>query len=750
MLSLHKFYSNLFSYLALIPLSLAHASDTDIYNYRIGLVLSGGGARGLAHIGVLKELEKMRIPIHAIAGTSMGALIGGIYASGVPLLKMEQLILEMNWNEMFTDDPPRSVWPMPRKLAAERPTWDFTIGLRDGEFRLPKGAISGQKIQLLFAKLVQHTENLDDYDAMPIPFRVVATNLETGQLKVFDRGPLATALLASMSVPGLFAPLEQTDGLYVDGGLVRNLPIDIVRKMNVNVVIAVNLGGSYLKRERLNNIFGITGQMITILMEQNVQKSLAELNLQRDVLITPELGDIESTQFERGKDTIPIGERAVQKVAAQLRRYQMNIATYANWHSTRLYQNRTAPIYIKSVRIAGLENVNPKIFKQLQYNHTHSLLNRQSLEQDVQAVYSSGDFERIAYQIQHTKEGNILVIEAIEKSWGPGYLSFGLELMHDHQGDSRFGLRSTYRQTWLNNLNAEWTTDLTIGNTPHLHTALKQPWSIHEPGFIRPYLDFGITPMHIYHNNQRLARYDIHAVELGTEIGTTWGTDWEWRLGPYWKKRQFNLDTGSPIWPVGTIRDSGLKTHVIFDTLDSGYVPHHGQRWVVEYQYPMEIVDGLESYQRVYASWQGAYPVGTGSVMGILRGGSSLGTNIPYYDQFSLGGFLNLTGYASEQFRGRKMLYASLTYHQLLTVLPSPLGRGLYLGGSLEAGRLWNEDWFLTAFSGIPTLSDANKPLYSASLFLGADTSLGPIYLGIGWSATGSQGLYVLLGKNTW
>ena len=241
---------------------------------RIGLVLSGGGARGAAHIGVLKVLQELRIPIHAIAGTSMGSLVGGGYAAGLPAEELERRVTAVDWDNLFNDAPPRKGWPARRKQQTVNPTWDFTIGVRNGQFALPKGAISGQKVQLFFNDLVKGAETAQDFDDLPIPFRAVATNLENGEMKVFDRGPLPVAMRASMSVPGLFAPMEWDNNLYVDGGLVRNLPIDVARTMGVDVVIAVNLGSGYLPRDQLGTILGVTGQMIAILTEQNVQVSL--------------------------------------------------------------------------------------------------------------------------------------------------------------------------------------------------------------------------------------------------------------------------------------------------------------------------------------------------------------------------------------------------------------------------------------------------------------------------------------------
>jgi len=733
----------IFAFALLLSLGLAPATAAEP---RIGLVLSGGGARGAAHIGVLKVLQALRIPVHAIAATSMGALVGGAYASGVPLTEMERRVTAMDWGALFNDDPPRPTWPMRRKREAERPTWDFSIGQRDGTFRLPKGAIAGQKVQLFLADLVKNADGLTHYDQLPIPFRAVATNLENGQLKVFDHGPMAEALRASMSVPGLFAPLERADGIYVDGGLVRNLPVDIVRRMGVDVVIAVNLGSSYLKREQLGTILGITGQMIAILTEQNVERSLTELDPRRDLLIVPELGDISAADFNRAAEAIALGEAAARKAAPRLVRYQIAPELYAAWQARRLRGNRHDPTQVDEVRISGLENVNPTVFAPLRHNNARRPLDRRRLERDVQAVYGSGDFERISYRVEHQDDRGLIIVDAVEKGWGPGYLSFGLGLMNDYHGDSRFGLRGSYRQTWINALGADWTTDVTLGNAPDLYSELYQPLRVDRAGFVAPYLDLGSAPLHVYAGNDRIARYDMSHLRLGADLGTTLGTAAELRLGAYWGNRNLAVDTGSRVLPEGGLQDSGTRLRLLLDTLDSGYVPRHGHRLALDYQRPLRAFGADIEYHRLYASWQGAYSLGADSLVGTLRGGSGLGDIIPYYDQFALGGFLNLPGYANEQFRGSEMAYGSLVYYRRIAALTPPLGRGLYVGGSLEAGQLWGGDVFMGSAANDLALTP-EELRYGASLFFGADTWLGPFYLGWGLSGTGNSSFYVLLGQ---
>ncbi len=712
---------------------------------RIGLVLSGGGARGAAHIGVLKVLEELRIPIHAVVGTSMGSLVGGGYAAGLTAEELERRVTQVNWDVLFNDDPPRETWPARRKGTSMNPTWNFTIGVRDGQLRLPKGAISGQKVQLFFNDLIKGAETATNFDELPIPFRAVATDLENGEMAVFDQGPLSVAMRASMSVPGLFAPMEWEDRIYVDGGLVRNLPIDVARQMGVDVIIAVNLGSGYLPRDQLGTILGVTGQMIAILTEQNVQVSLKQIDPRRDVLIVPDLGNITSSDFARAPEAIATGVAAARKAAPQLARYQVSEAEYAAWKRGRFGPGR--PVQrVGEVRIAGLERVNPAVFAGLIENHEDQPLDRAQLDQDIQQLYGRGDFERINYHFEPQLGGDDrLIIDAIEKAWGPGYLGFGLGLLTDNQGDSRFGLRATYNQTWLNRLGAEWSTELTLGNAPSIRTEFYQPLNLDQAVFVAPYLEDSLTPDSVFLKNQRVARYDVTRGRVGADVGITLD-GLELRAGPYFGQTDVALDTGARELPEGGVIDSGMRARIVYDTLDSAAAPRAGVRLSLETMSPLQALGAEVDYTRALFSATTARSFGANTIAGSFKAGSSFGANMPYYDQFPLGGFLNLSGYANEQFRGNEMAFGALAYYRQIASLPPPLGRGLYLGASVEAGWLSN-GIIHNANTGENVLLSPEATRFGGSVFFGSDTWLGPAYLGLGVAGTGESTIYVLIGR---
>ncbi len=537
--------------------------------------------------------------------------------------------------------------------------------------------------------------------------------------------------------------METEDGgIYVDGGLVRNLPVDVVRSMGVDMVIAVNLGSSYKKREELGTIVGVAGQMIVILTEQNVEHSLKELEEGRDILILPELGDITAGDFKRADEAIAVGEQAVRAAAPRLAHLSLSEADYAAWRKARFDVHRPGPPVVDEVRITGLNNVNPQVFDRLKEANTGKPLDRPKLDQEIQTLYSHGDFERISYRLTRQGERDLLIVDALEKSWGPGYLSFGLGIYSDFEGDNRFSIRGTYRHTWVNDLGAEWTTDLTVGNDAGLFTEFYQPFNLERSGFVAPYLDLNRAPMSVYQGNERIARYNIVRARLGFDLGTTFSSGSELRLGAYMGRSRFEVDTGDQLLPQGSRADSGVRLRFIHDTLDNAWLPRSGDRVKLDFTRPLSAFGAEQEYDHLEASLRDAWKFGEHSLVGNLRGGSSFGDEMPYYEQFDLGGFLKLSGYANEQFRGNQVAYANLVYQRQIATLTPPLGRGLYLGGSLEYGRLWDVPMDQT---GTPL--NPEKGRYGGSLFFGADTWLGPFYLGWGLSGEGESTFYVLLGQ---
>ncbi|HEX6691527.1 MAG TPA: patatin-like phospholipase family protein, partial [Burkholderiales bacterium] len=494
---------------------------------RVGLALGGGGARGVAHLGVLKVLEELRIPISCIAGTSMGALVGGVYASGMPLDELTARVGRINWDDTFNDDPPRTEKPFRAKRDDFINLLPLEIGQRGFALLLPPGATAGYKAEFLLRDLVQHAGNFagQDFDQLPIPYRALATNIENGTSRVFSSGDLVKAMRASMSVPGAIAPVEIEGVLYVDGGLLQNVPVQAARDACADVVIAVNVGSGLLKRDELGSILGITQQMINVLMEQNVRASIGIVGPD-DVLIAPPLGDFSSADFSHAMPLVAVGEASARAQAERLRRFSVSEEEYRKWRASVDARLPVVPP-VTDLRVATtLGRVNPEVIER-QLAEVPGIDLRRRREQDfsvpnlnrrLEEVYGGGDFERMDYSFADTQGGRTVEVRGVEKSWGPNYVKFGGSLASDKE-QTRFNLALSHRATWLNSLGAEWRNDAQIGYHDRVASEFYQPLHFRSGVFVAPRVEFNQNPIAFFVDGRRIGQYMVQTTRAHLDFG---------------------------------------------------------------------------------------------------------------------------------------------------------------------------------------------------------------------------------------
>jgi NTE family protein len=447
---------------------------------RIGLVLSGGGARGLAHVGVLKVLESARVPVDVIAGTSMGAIIGGLYASGMSADELERELLSLDWDKVFASRVARESLSLRRKEEDFEISPAIEIGLNpvDGQPMLPLGSVSSRGLELLLRRYTLPVRAVRDFDALPIPFRAVATDMETGAGVVFRDGDLAEALRASMSVPGVFPPSDVGGRILGDGGLVNNLPVDVVRALGADIVIAVNVGTPLARRDTLGTVLGLTAQMINILTEQNVQRSLASLDAARDVLIAPDLARLSSGDFARSRELMALGSLQAASQQARLAELALAPAAWRAWLAQR--DERAAPVVasIVSVRFEGTAATHPERRQALLESQPGRPFDVAAAERDSRQLAASGDYLHADYRVEDLPAGTGLVFSLEEKPWGPNYFRMGLELSSDFNGRGSYNVKLSHNRHWLNEWGGEWRNLLQLGATPRLHSEWYQPLGI--------------------------------------------------------------------------------------------------------------------------------------------------------------------------------------------------------------------------------------------------------------------------------
>ena len=713
-------------------------ADATTARPRIGLVLSGGGARGGAHIGVLKVLEELRVPVDMIVGTSAGSIVGSAYASGLPLPDIETEMQGLSTSTLF-HDVSRDDAPYRRKADDAINYLGPEMGLSLNGLSLPKGAVAGVSLEAVLRRLTRR-QSSTSFDRLPIPFRAVATDLASAEMVVISQGQLALAARASMAVPGAVNPVEIDGRLLVDGGLKRNLPVDVARKMGADVVIAINIGTPLLKRGQITSLLSVTDQVLRILTDANVEQSVRELT-PRDVLIKPDLKDISSSAFDRLSEASRQGELAAREASVQLSRYSLSEAAYLAHLKARARSEGDVAQVIDEVRVVGTRVVNPEVVLAAMETKAGAPLDPQQLDRDIKRIYSRGDFESVNYTVtEEPGEGRVLIAEVTEKSWGPNFLRFGLTLSSDLEGNSFFNLLASHRWTWLNALGAEWRNDVQLGQTDRLMSEWYQPLTERQRAFIAPRVELADEPFDLYNpdNDKRLARFRRQSSEVGLDLGTPLGNGGEARLGVVRGRARFTDDTSfiSASELSTRVQVGGVLARLRMDRLDSLSFPRSGWAADLRLFFSRPDLGADEAYTKASLAVQGATHWGPHALRAAVRAGGNLKDgSLPPHELFKLGGFLQLSGYKTGQLLGTDMRFGRVVYNYRLSG-PGFLD-GMYAGASLEAGRI----------SDLALLGATPKTRHGGSLYFALDTPIGPFYLAYGVGDGGNRAAYLFLGQ---
>ncbi len=709
---------------------------------RTCLVLSGGGARGAAHVGVLRVLEELRVPVDCIVGTSLGSIVGGAWVAGASPSDMEIALRTARWDVVLGDQPerPRRSW---RSKELERlRIFGAELGIRDGKAVLPGGAVIGQQLEGFLRELLGPPVERASFDELPIPFRALATDIETGKLVILSSGSLNAAVRASMSVPGAFAPQEIDGRLLVDGGLVRNLGVDVARSLGAERVIAVNLGTPLSPRDQVTSLLGVTSQMINILTEQNVQASLAQLGPQ-DVLVTPELGSFSAANFAEAWTIIAAGERAARAVKDRLAAFAVAEPEYIAWQAARQGAADGGPAVTMGLDTSGLEFVNAAALQATFDDVVPAQPRMSDVDRAIEALYATDDFEQVTLRTEPSPAGTAFVLVPKEKSWGPNYLRLGTTLSTDLEGRSAFTFFGDLRSTWLNSRGLEWRNSASLGDVVGLRSELLQPIDLGRRGFAGVFVDGRRRLDDAYVGQEAVGRFRNDVLTAGIELRSRYRTDAEFRLGLRRSFYQARQETGLPTPSIDTDAAS-LYAQAVFDRLDDWDFPRSGTFARFEYERAFEALGGDEQFDKALVEVQRAFGRDRHSVSVLARYGTSFGSDLPIFEGFALGGFQNLSGYGERQVIANQIAFGRVVYGYEIGSGGAVAGR-LILGGSLELGRL-RERLNLARPVGISAPEKMNL-VTAGSLFVAADTVLGPLYFGAGLGEGGERALYIFLGR---
>lgn len=705
---------------------------------RIGLVLGGGGARGAAHVGVLKVLEEQGIAVDFIAGTSMGAIVGALYASGYRAADIERILNEIDWAAALRDQPDRELLSPQRKADAALIPSSLEIGIGLDGLRTPKGLIQGQNLGLLLRSLLLHVADTDDFDQLPIPFRAVAADIVTGQPVILGAGDLVDAVRASMSVPGAFQPIRIGDHLLVDGGVVDNVPIDVARAMGAERLIAVDVGAGLADEDALASPASVTMQVISILMDRQTRQTL-ELLDDGDVLIRPDLGDIGSADFPRAAEAVPLGEAAARIAIAELQAFgasEQRLASFA----ARPVPHAADPGTIKRIEVDHSLSRTAFLVDSRLRNPVGEPAELARIERRIGELYGEGHYERITYTLGEQGDDLVLYVTPIDKTWGPHFLRLGLRLSDDFDGGSAYQLDALARIASDIRPGSEWRVRLGLGELNELGASWRLPFGEHARSYIHPYASARAIdqPLFVEDQSAELARLRWTRGRFGGDLGRDWNTHTRTFIRLERGQDRLSRRIGSGAI-AGRVRENYgfIGLGAVRDSLDDATFPTRGMLVDSRIEFYQPWMGSETSAEVLRLDLTGATAFDRYHLLAGVRAVSARSDSVSLQAIDFLGGLGNLSGYGERELAGSQLVLARTLLMRRMGDTQQLFALPTYLGISLEAGNVWDDrrDFGL------------NDLIYAGSVYLGVDTPLGPVFLGYGHSSESRSAIYLNFGS---
>jgi len=706
---------------------------------KIGLVLGGGGAKGSAHVGVLKVIEELHIPIDYIAGTSMGAIIGGLYASGMTPDEIGQELINMKWSEVFDDATPRADRPLQRKLDDRDYLVKKKPGFRDGKIKLPPGIIQGQKFNLELTRLTLPVAGISNFDDLPIPFRAVATDIETGEKIVLSGGHLDRALRASMAVPGAFSPVLIDGRLLVDGGISDNVPINVARDMGADVVIVVDLSADLKTSAEITSVVSMLGQLSALLTVRNAERQIATLRPD-DLHLEPELRDVGSGSFDKVAEGIQYGEEAARAAQDELLRFAASPRVYDAALAARDRGHYEIAPVIDFVRFVNESRLSKNVLTARLNIKVGEPLDVPALEAGIANLYGLAVFQSVRYELVTEGSQSGLVITTEEKSWGPNYLQFGLGLAVDFGDDDMWDVGLRYLKTNINSLGGEVSFAGQVGERPLALIEWYQPLDAQWRFFIRPRVFFFSRDVSQFENGDQIDEYRVRRTGASLLAGYLFGNNAELGVGIRRYIGDAKLRIGSRRMPDFSFNNAEAYVSAYYDTLDNRNFPRHGALFDGEVSDSVESLGADENFSQVTARLAIARSWGQNTIVAGAKFAETFDGDAPLQNRFPLGGFTNLSGFASDELSGEHAaLLNAAFFRRIDRVKLMPRLLSIYVGGTIEYGNVFESRSDISL--------DPGDSMLAGSIFLGVDTILAPLYVAYGHAERGNDAVYIFLGR---
>ncbi|EKO3645215.1 patatin-like phospholipase family protein [Vibrio metschnikovii] len=725
----------------------------------IALVLAGGGAKGAAHMGVLKALEEMKIPVDIVLGTSMGAYVAGLYATGMDAEEIESVMYSVNWQSGYRDRVSRSQRRVRDKEYEDRYQLTTDLGFGWDGIRAPRGVVQGQSMLRILRETSGNLAKLDSFDDLVIPYRAVATDIIEMQPVVLDKGYLVDAMMASMSVPGALPPYDIDGRWLVDGGVTNNMPVDIAKQMGADVVIAVDISSDYKQQDSFSSFLSAANQLSNYLVRRTTERQVSHLS-EQDILLRPNVGLMETTDFYKMPDAFIEGYQTALEHQPQLQVLALSSAQYQNYIDGKTERRRQLQygdmLTVDDIAIRNHSHYSDLLLKNRLNLAQNTTLSTEEIEASVDRLYALDRFKLVRYQYEQVEQENHLLIDVYEKGWGPNYLNFRFFLEDDFSTTSQYSLGASLNFTDLGSHGAELALNMDLGTDKQLEAELYSPLFSSQKtfaSFTARYRDDNrqIPFDDLFENTGLSATRNYVPITYRTLTGeaalgyqqTLWR---QLRVGARYVDGQVQPST-APDYGSATFTRQGVFINYRIDSLDNFSLPREGNYIDLEYFISHDDVNDLveqanSSSDTVYdisAKLMSAKSVGRHTLVANLDYGEVRSKNsITPVEPKTIGGFLNLSGIPRKSLLGQNKIFTSLVYRYRwfdndFGLFNAPF----YLGASIEYGGVWSD----------PDLKIDTAPKYVAgSIFAGIDSPIGPVMFGYGRTEQNYDSFYLIIG----
>ncbi|HYG07831.1 MAG TPA: patatin-like phospholipase family protein [Stenotrophomonas sp.] len=711
---------------------------------RIGLALGGGGARGIAHVSVLKKLEELHIPVDCIAGTSAGALVGALYAAGRSPQDIEQIVLDTDWRGTFSDTLPR------RERSLRRKSDDYTrlapigVGIggastdegeREGSgVRVAAGLSQGMRLIAVFENATGGGRVAGDFNDLPIPFRAVATDINTGQAVAIGQGSLAMAMRASMSLPGIMHPVLLDGRVLLDGGIANQIPIDVVRAMGAERIIAVDVGTPLRVLGSDASVLDVVDQMSGFLTVGSAQRQLATLDAD-DLVIRPDLsGRVATGEFDKAALALQIGRVAADAAAPALRHYSVDADTFAAFRQHQRSKLPAAPT-VQFVRLDNHTGYADEVLMAYLPLQVGEPLDAKALQQGLLRAHGMGTLSSINYEVVEEQGRTGVVVTARPKPNGPAYFEAGLTLSNDLSGNHDTNLRAGLLFAPVSPNGAEARVTAQVGSEPGLTGEYYAPLDPRHRYAFDVLGGYQTQSFNIFDGQgDRVARYRVQRYGAAAMLSRNFSNVASVSLGLERYAGRARTIIGDPAWPGLDFQQGALLAQFDVDDIDSVFFPRDGVLGRIGVRSSRTGLGADTAFDQVDFDLVGARSFGPHAVQLGLRYHATVSGQAPLPSLYRLGGRWRLAGFQRNELTGQDYAlgFAGYTYE-----LGRVLGRSAQVGGTLEYGNAWQRRSDMSLADGI----------VNGSLFIGFDSWVGPLIFGMGLREGGDRVVFIELGQ---